>query len=244
MSPPVCRTRQGCHEGDRNPVYEDDNDRDRRDKRSVYRPRAGVLTRAPFGRPPCHCPKCVLTTWIQADELNLPRPHFAAATTRRPVPVAKVSSSCLQAARMLLVTPALGLWAEEGVRDEGVHQLPPPRWSNPPAAIPEPRHSHCGCCVNRCCWNYDVGGGGAGNRAWRHNRDERPVVGEILAHCDRVVDTGSDGTPSGGTPSGGTPSGGTPHGGTPRGGTAASCASGAEATAGPLVGGGLCVDYQ
>jgi hypothetical protein len=77
------------------------------------------------------------------------------------------------------------------------------------------------------------------------------VVGEILAHCDRVVDTGFDGTPSGGTgtpnggtPSGGTPNGGTPQGSTPSGGTAASFGSGAEAAAGSLIGGGLCVDYQ
>lgn len=37
------------------------------------------------------------------------------------------ASSCLLAARMLVVTPALGLRAEEGVRDEGVHQLLPTR---------------------------------------------------------------------------------------------------------------------
>ena len=121
---------------------------------------------------------------------------------------------------------------------------PPPWYRRPGILI-------AACCVNRCCRNYHVGAGRAGHRAWRHNRDEHPVVGEILAHCDRVVDTGSDGTPSGGTgtpsggtPSGGTPSGGTPHGGTPSGGTAASSASGAEVTVGPLVGGGLCVDYQ
>ncbi|HTX93353.1 MAG TPA: hypothetical protein VME67_00100, partial [Mycobacterium sp.] len=79
--------------------------------------------------------------------------------------------------------------------------------------------------------------GRAGHRAWRRNRDEHPVVGELLAHWDRVVDTGSDGTPSGGTPTGGnsgggtpiggSPSGGAPHGGTPSGGTAASSAIGA-----------------
>ena len=100
-------------------------------------------------------------------------------------------------------------------------------------------------CVNRCCRNCRVGAGRAGRRGWRHNRDEHPVVGELLAHCDRVVDTGSDGTPSGRTPSGGTPNGGTPtaapqsrgtrQGSTPSGGTAASSAFGADVTVRPPI---------
>jgi hypothetical protein len=152
---------------------------------------------------------------------------------------------------MLLVNPARGFRAEESVRDEGVYQLLPPRSSNTPAPIPDPRPSHCGYCINRCCW--DIGGGRAGNRTWRHSRDGRTVVVEILAHCDRVVDAGSDGTPSGtyppgtpsaGAPSGGTPSGDTPQGGTAHSGTAASCTSGAEAPARSLGGGGLCVHYK
>lgn len=91
------------------------------------------------------------------------------------------------------------------MRDEGVYQLLPPRSNNTPAPIPTPRPSHCGYCVKRCCWN--IGGGRAGNRTWRHRGDERTVAVETLAHCDRVVDAGSDGTPSGASPAG-TPSGG------------------------------------
>ncbi len=85
-----------------------------------------------------------------------------------------------------------------------------------PAVVPAPRHCHCGGCVNRRGGNYGVGTGRAGHRAWRHNRDEHPVVAELLAHRDRVLDTGSDGTPSGGAPSGGAPSGGAPERRNPR----------------------------
>ena len=96
------------------------------------------------------------------------------------------------------------------------HPMAEPRM--PFAVVPAPRHSHCGCCVNRWGRNCRVGAGRAGHRAWRHNRDEHPVVGELLAHCDRHLGTAT-GTPSAGTPSGGTATAGTRRGGTPSGGT-------------------------
>ena len=97
-----------------------------------------------------------------------------------------------------------------------------------------------------------VESGGAGHRAWRHNRDEHPVVGELLANCDdRFLGTAtgtpaSGGTPSGGTPSGGTPTGGTPHVGTPSGATPSGGTAASSAAAGGVkvrrTGDGHCVD--
>ena len=80
------------------------------------------------------------------------------------------------------------------------------------------------------------GAGRSGHRAWRHNRDEHPVVGELLAHDDRFLGTAT-GTPTGATPSGGTPTGatpnvGTPSVGTPSGGTASSTSSSASSATG------------
>ena len=103
------------------------------------------------------------------------------------------AGSCLQAARVLRKPPSWGLWAR-GVRDEGVRR---DSWRHPDgrtygcrfAVVPAPRHSHCGCCVSRWGRNCRVGAARAGHRAWRHNRDEHSVVGELLAHCDRHLGT-------------------------------------------------------
>ena len=129
--------------------------------------------------------------------------------------------------------PALGVWAEGGVRDEGVRR---DSWRHPDsrthgcrfAVVPAPRHSHRGCCVNRWGRNCRVGAARAGHRAWRHNRDEHPVVGEHLAHFDRHLGTAT-GTPSAGTPSAGTPTGGIRPGANPRVGTSASASSASAA---------------
>ena len=128
------------------------------------------------------------------------------------------AASCLQAARVF-GNPRLGGFGPGGVRDEGVRR---DSWRHPDsrtygcrfAVVPAPRHSHCGCCVNRWGRNCRVGAARAGHRAWRHNRDEHPVVGELLAHCDRHLGTAT-GTPTAATPSGGTATAGTRRGGTP-----------------------------
>ena len=115
--------------------------------------------------------------------------------------------------------PRLGGFGPGGVRDEGVRR---DSWRHPDGrtygcrfvVVPAPRHSHCGCCVGRRGRNCRVGAERAGHRAWRRNRDEHSVVGELLAHCDRHLGTAT-GTPSAATPSGGTATAGTRRGGTP-----------------------------
>ena len=160
-----------------------------------------------------------------------------------------------------------GCFGPGGVRDEGVRR---DSWRHPDgrthgcrfAVVPAPRHSHCGCCVGRRGRNCRVGAARAGHRAWRRNRDEHSVVGELLAHCDRHLGTAT-GTPSAATPSGGTATAGTRRGGTPRagtppcgnsnvgpprGGSAASSAASSATAAGVEVRRadhrGLCVDCQ
>src|SRR6185503_5951684 len=106
--------------------------------------------------------------------------------------------------------------------------------------------------------NCRVGAARAGHRAWWHNRDERSVVGELLAHCDRHLGTAtaSAATPRGGTatagtrrrgtPSAGTPPFGNSGVGTPRGGSAAASSASSATAAGGKVRrpGDHCVDYQ
>ena len=114
--------------------------------------------------------------------------------------------------------PRLGGFGPGGVRGEGVRR---DSWRHPDgrtygcrfAVVPAPRHSHCGCCVIRWGRNCRVGAARAGHRAWRHNRDERSVVGELLAHCDRHLGTA---TPSAATPRGGTATAGTRRRGHPQ----------------------------
>jgi hypothetical protein len=161
--------------------------------------------------------------------------------------------------------PRLGGFGPGGVRGEGVRRdssrHPDGRtYGCRFAVVPAPRHSHCDCWVSRWGRNCRVGAARAGHRAWWHNRGEHPVVGELLAHCDRHLGTAtaSAATPRGGTatagtrrrgtPSAGTPPFGNSGVGTPRGGSAASSSASSATGAGGKVrrpvDGGLCVDYQ